>query len=99
MVRHRREFLSAQEPRLLGPRRRPRWGSKLGTVQSFAVDHTAMSTQDKIVSRVVALADIRTHTYITTRHKLAKRWGRVQVVRDRLFGAVLSVWGRIPSEP
>lgn len=58
-----------------------------------------MSVQNDIIERLVALADIRTHTYITTRHKLAKRWGRVQNIRDRLFGAVRSVWGRIPSEP
>jgi hypothetical protein len=58
-----------------------------------------MSTQDLIVKRLVAMADIRSLTYFKTRTILKKRWGRVQVVRDRLFGAVLSVWGRFPGGP
>lgn len=50
----------------------------------------------RIIDRLTAMADIRTHTYIKTRAILKKRWGKVQNLRDRLFGAVLSPWGRIP---
>lgn len=83
----------------IGPQSPNGWVAESGNLSANQRRYLDVGADRKIVDRVVALADIRTHTYVTTRRTLAKRWGRVQNIRDRLFGAVLSVWGNIPSEP